>query len=187
MHILRRNCSFSWDIIPCGLVKANWCFEGTCRLRLQIWRVREVIKQHEASWKQSFTYFFSYCHSPPSWNSLKDNFQFESWSRNSLGTVTSSCPSVLLHIWRSLIYLFVANYFWERSEPQGITRARNFRSLWYNRSWNRECFLNMLWREAGNKQCFLHAAPSKRRLTLTNLQGDITQKTELVMNTAVKS
>jgi hypothetical protein len=147
------------DITPCSPVKVNRSFEGTCRLRLQIWRVRQVRKQHEAGSKQSFTYHFSYCAAHPFWNSWKDQFQFDSWSWNSFGTVISSYPFVLLYIWPSQNYVFAVKYFCERWEPQGtfwpsrgITSARTFRSVWYNHRGNGECLLSTLWHEAGSKQ-----------------------------------
>jgi hypothetical protein len=30
------------DVMPCCLIKVNWCFEGTYRLQLQGWRVSQV-------------------------------------------------------------------------------------------------------------------------------------------------
>jgi hypothetical protein len=42
-----------WDIMPCSLLIANWCFGGTCHPLLQGQRICQARNQHEAGSKQS--------------------------------------------------------------------------------------------------------------------------------------
>jgi hypothetical protein len=47
--------SLLWDIMPCSLLKVNWCFRGTCHLHLgNLIRLSQARNQHEEGSKQSF-------------------------------------------------------------------------------------------------------------------------------------